>query len=328
MQILKQLVLALSAMLPSNILLGQFHLESPQIIRLTENENNKPLKSSPNPPAVVLWHGLGDHYDSEGMSHVAELVQQLLPGTFVHSIYVDADLSLDERKSLFGDANAELELVCERLANMTELRHGFDAIGFSQGGLFLRALIQKCPSVIVRKLVTFGSPHMGVLELPVCQPEDDWLCKRRNAILKKQVWQESVQKSIIPAQYFRDMAQYERYLEHLHFLADVNNERGSDFDPQAKERFENLEKLVLIQFSQDNTLVPKESAFFQETSALSGQVVPMTNTRVYRENLFGLRTLHEAQKIDFYTVEGEHMRFTDAFLKQIVTDYFAGHLSP
>ncbi|OBA21380.1 alpha/beta-hydrolase, partial [Metschnikowia bicuspidata var. bicuspidata NRRL YB-4993] len=274
------------------------------------------------PPAIVLWHGLGDRYNSDGMAHVAELVARLLPGTYVHSIYVDETPALDERRSLFGDANRAVDLVCAQLSNITELSLGFGAIGFSQGGLFLRALIQRCPSIAVSKLVTFGSPHMGVLELPVCQPPDDWVCRKRNQLLKAQVWQDSVQKTVVPAQYFRDPGQYERYLEHSNFLAAVNNERPSEGSRAAKRRFERLQKLVLIKFAHDSTLVPKESAFFQERHGLTGQEVPMTGTRVYRDNLFGLRTLHEAGRIEFHTVDDEHMQFSDDFFLKIVSDHF------
>lgn len=278
------------------------------------------------PPAIVLWHGLGDHYNSDGMLHAAELISLLLPGTFIHSIYIEEDPSLDERRSLFGNASAEVDLVCEQLTQIPELADGFGAIGFSQGGLFLRALIHRCSAVSVSTLITFGSPHMGVLELPVCQPQDDWVCKKRNQLLKRQVWQDSVQKTIVPAQYFRDTTQYEKYLEHSGFLADINNERFSSDSFEAKKRFENLQKLVLVQFDQDTTLVPKESAFFQERHWLTGQIVPITETRPFKENLFGLRTLHEQDKIDYYTIDSEHMQFTDDFLTEIVTHHF-GHFA-
>ena len=41
-------------------------------------------------------------------------------------------------KSLFGDANKQIDEVCQQLRNITELLHGFDSIGFSQGGFYER----------------------------------------------------------------------------------------------------------------------------------------------------------------------------------------------
>lgn len=57
---------------------------------------------------------------------------------------------------------SQLTTVCEQLKNVTELADGFNAIGFSQGGLFLRAYVEKCNHPSVKKLMSFGSPHMGM----------------------------------------------------------------------------------------------------------------------------------------------------------------------
>lgn len=257
---------------------------------------------------------------------MAEIVNQIVPTAYVHSVYLEVNPLDDERRSLFGDANSEVDLVCEQLAQIPELAEGFAAVGFSQGGLFLRALVERCPNVTVSTLVTFGSPHMGVLELPLCARDDDWICKGRNELLKKQVWNPSVQKSVVPAQYFRDPLQYSSYQEFSNFLCDVNNENPATFSMEAKKRFKGLEKLVLIKFDRDTTLVPKESAFFQEVSAMTGQIVDFENTRFYREDLMGLKELHDDNKIDFYTVDDEHMRFLDEFFVDIVGKYFGDGL--
>ena len=41
----------------------------------------------------------------------------------------------------------------------------YNAIGMSQGGLFLRGVAQKCPQKM-KNLITFGSPHQGIYGLP------------------------------------------------------------------------------------------------------------------------------------------------------------------
>lgn len=275
------------------------------------------------PLAIVLWHGLGDNYNLSGMRHVAEIIQQILPEVYVHLVYVDEDPRTDERRLLFGDANSEVDVVCAQLRNVSALAGGFGAIGFSQGGLFMRALVERC-NVLVLTLITFGSPHMGVQDLLLCTPEDDWVCRRRNALLKRQVWQDAVQRLVVPAQYFRDPAHYADYLAKLNFLADVNNERTELFDARAKERVERLQRLVLVKFDQDTTVVPKESAWFQESSGEG--IVPMRETRLYRENLIGLKTLDRLGRIDYYSVDDAHMRFLDAFLVDLVSRYFGNGL--
>jgi palmitoyl-protein thioesterase len=64
-----------------------------------------PLLKKPKLPTslpVVLWHGLGDTYDSEGMQNIASLINETYPGTFIHSIYLDEDPSKDRNAAVFG----------------------------------------------------------------------------------------------------------------------------------------------------------------------------------------------------------------------------------
>lgn len=287
----------------------------------TETDPNHKQDSAPA-KAFVLWHGLGDRYDSQYLGESAELIRSVIPGAFVHSVYLNQNPSTDAQMSILGYANDQVSFVCDQLANITELQNGFGAIGFSQGGLFLRAIIERCPNVTVTSLVTFGSPQMGVLELPLCADDKDWVCKRRNAFLKKQVWNSRVQKTIVPAQYFRDPVQYTKYLKSSMFLADLNNERAENFSAVARERFSALKKLVLIKFTQDTTLVPKESAFFEELDPLTNSIIPFNETKLYKDDLIGFKSLNDAKKVDFYTVDDKHMRFLKTFFTQIVESYF------
>ena len=40
------------------------------------------------------------------------------------------------------------------------------------GGLFFRAFVEQYNDPPVHNLITFGSPHMGIADLPVCSPTD------------------------------------------------------------------------------------------------------------------------------------------------------------
>ena len=56
-----------------------------------------------------------------------------------------------------------------------------------------------------------------------------------------------------------------------------------------KAKFESLNRLVLVLFLKDETVVPKESSWFK--GALEKTVVPMCMQPLYREDWIGLRTL-------------------------------------
>ena len=56
--------------------------------------------------------------------------------------------------------------MCQELAENPDLQNGYNAIGFSQGGQFLRAVAQKCPNPPMKNLVTIAGQHQGVFGIP------------------------------------------------------------------------------------------------------------------------------------------------------------------
>lgn len=147
----------------------------------------------------------GDSYASPGMLEFAELIKGVHPGIFVHSIYLDQNLDADQRAGFFGNVNEQVDFVAEQLRGVEELKYGFNAIGFSQGmfiyrftcaaaeqselwrdvtwpltgiilgGQFLRAYVERYNDPPVNNLLTFGSQHMGIADMPLCRP-GDFLC--------------------------------------------------------------------------------------------------------------------------------------------------------
>lgn len=75
------------------------------------------------------------------------------------------DGSADSRSTFFGNGNEQIDRVCNQLLSLDEITSPvlnpsgkFDAIGFSQGGQFLRGLVERCgPALKVRNLITLGS---------------------------------------------------------------------------------------------------------------------------------------------------------------------------
>lgn len=53
--------------------------------------------AEPQPRPLVLWHGLGDSHSSAVMLEFASMIKGIHPGIFVHSIYIDEDLSADQK---------------------------------------------------------------------------------------------------------------------------------------------------------------------------------------------------------------------------------------
>lgn len=92
---------------------------------------------------------------------------------------------------------------------------------------------------------------------------------------------------------------------------------------------------MLVLFTEDKTVVPKESAWFgseevrvdAELSAPEEQVhltdtsiIPMRLQPLYIEDWIGLRALDERGGVIFESCEGEHMRLGDCW-KKLVSKY-------
>jgi palmitoyl-protein thioesterase len=150
--------------------------------------NNDDNDDTPLP--LVIWHGLGDAFNGEGLQEVGALAEAANPGTFVYTISLGgSDANADRSATFFGNVTAQIEQVCDALAShpILSTAPAIDAIGFSQGGQFLRGYVEKCNNPPVRSLVTFGSQHNGIIEFKACGPID-WLCKGAMALLRFNTW--------------------------------------------------------------------------------------------------------------------------------------------
>lgn len=130
-----------------------------------------------------------------------------------------------------------------------------------------------------------------------------------------------MQSHLVPAQYFRDPEDLESYLENSNFLADINNEREVK-NVTYKKNIEKLERFAMYMFANDTTVVPKETAVFQEVNTTSGHVTMLQDRLMYKEDWLGLRALDEGKKLHIEAVEGEHMQLSDEILTKVFKKYF------
>ncbi|KAI1152352.1 palmitoyl-protein thioesterase 1 [Nemania diffusa] len=272
------------------------------------------------PLPVVIWHGLGDTYAAEGIQQVGQLVEAVNPGTFVYFVRLDASASSDRRATFYGNVTEQVAQVCADLAAhpILSTAPAIDAVGFSQGGQFLRAYVERCNAPPVRSLVTFGSQHNGIVDYRACESRD-WLCRGAMALLHGNTWSSLVQSRLVPAQYFRDPADLDSYLAHSNFLADINNERPLKNETYARH-IAALENLVLYVFDDDTTVVPKESGWFEDVDG--GETTPLRARKMYQEDWIGLRALDRKGGLKFKTTPGDHMQLSDDVLTKAFAEFF------
>jgi palmitoyl-protein thioesterase len=272
------------------------------------------------PLPLIIWHGLGDNYAAEGLASTAKLAEETNPGTLVYIIRLDDDASADRSATFFGNVTLQIEKVCEDLAAhpILSTAPAVDALGFSQGGQFLRGYIERCNFPPVRSLVTFGSQHNGISEFQTCGP-NDWLCKGSQALLRSNTWSSFVQSRLVPAQYFRDPNKYDDYLEYSNFLADINNERELK-NKTYKENLEKLERFVMYVFEDDITVIPKETGWFAEVNGTD--VTGLREREIYKEDWLGLKTLDKKGALKFETTEGGHMSLSEKLLEKVFKENY------
>ena len=126
---------------------------------LNKQGSQEPVAGTPR--SLVIWHGLGDTASSEGISGLMTDIKGMYPGIYIHSVQVPSAGSIDdERKAgFYGNASSQVDILAEALREVPQLVRGFDAIGFSQGGLFMRDYVQRYNSPPVRNLLTVSNRH-------------------------------------------------------------------------------------------------------------------------------------------------------------------------
>lgn len=64
-----------------------------------------------------------------------------------------------------------------------------------------------------------------------------------------------------------------------------------------------------MMFNEDTVVYPKESEWFQSYDE-NMNLLPVEETDFYQNDYLGLKTLNEAGKITFSSVDGDHLQFS------------------
>ena len=274
------------------------------------------------PLPLVIWHGLGDNYANEGLRSVGALAEAVHPGTLVYYVQLGESASADRTATFFGNVTEQLEAVCAALAAhpILSTAPAVDALGFSQGGQFLRGYVERCNAPPVRSLVTFGSQHNGIVDYRTCGAAD-LLCRGAMALLHSNTFGAYLQGHLVPAQYFRDPADLAPYREASNFLADVNNERPHK-NPRYADHVAALAHLALYMFEDDTTVIPKQTAWFDDVDG--DTVTPLRARALYKEDWLGLQRLDRRGGLHSRTTPGDHLQLSD----EVLTDAFKAYFGP
>ncbi|XP_034240708.1 palmitoyl-protein thioesterase 1-like [Thrips palmi] len=274
---------------------------------------------------VVLWHGMGDScYNDFSMGRIEKLIADRLgEGTYVTSLCFGNNLVEDSASGFIMESNKQVEKACRVIAEDENLKDGYHAVGLSQGGQFLRAVAQRCPSPPMKVLVSLGGQHQGVYGLPHCQ--SGIICNAVRKLLSVGAYWPLVQDILVQAQYWHDAHSPQRYRRGSTFLADINNDvqHASDRNSSYAENLTKLDKLVLVRFNNDSMVVPRASSWFEfYAPGSTSEILPLEESAIYKEDWIGLKQLAETGRLVRLAVNGDHLRFSNSwFLSEIVDKY-------
>lgn len=101
-------------------------------------------------------------------------------------------------------------------------------------------------------------------------------------------------------------------------MGPINNEKTTN--PEYINNLKQLENFVMVMFSQDTMVVPKESSHFAYYAPGQDQdVVSLFESDIFTLDRLGLQTLNATGRLHFLEMDGDHLQFTeDEFVTQIV----------
>ena len=75
-----------------------------------------------------------------------------------------------------------------------------------------------------------------------------------------------------------------------------------------------------MMFNQDSVVYPRESEWFQSFDE-NMELQPLEDSQWYQDDVLGLKTLNEANKVTFSAVDGDHLEFTTDDINNIIVPF-------
>ncbi|XP_044765306.1 palmitoyl-protein thioesterase 1 [Coccinella septempunctata] len=258
---------------------------------------------------VVLWHGMGDSCCFPfSIGGIKKKIEETLPGVHVVSLKIGKNIVDDMENGYFMHPDKQIQYACDTIKGDPLLSNGFNAVGFSQGSQFLRALVQRCQEAKMKNLITLGGQHQGVYGLPNCGGLSSKTCDYIRRLLNHAAYYGWVQKTLVQATYWHDPLNEDMYKNYSSFLSDINNELT--MNQTYKDRLLTLENFVMVKFLNDSIVQPVETEWFGFYKPGQAEIVTdLRSSDLYVEDRLGLKQLDGEGKLAFLGIEGNHLEF-------------------
>jgi len=266
------------------------------------------IQDKPAPP-VVFMHGMGDSGSNPGMKSLCDTVSDAYRGTYVACLDV-----ADALQGITTVLDKQLEEFRDAIRADEKLKHGFNAVGISQGNLVIRAYIERYNDPPVLNYVSMVGPQNGVGTCP-----DNPLYK-----LVCPIWEWNPYGAPLAfSDYWKNSLNEAEYLEKSRFLADINNEKPAK-NAKYRDNMKSLRNYVLVKAANDTMVIPGETehhGFWSWGKGEGSKPEKLEDTKAFQEDWLGLKTLKEAGKLHLMTYEGDHMQWGAQFWEEQVLPF-------
>ena len=194
--------------------------------------------------------------------------------------------------SMFTSMNSQLDILCDTIYKMEELKDGFNFIGMSQGGLLARGYVEYCNKYPVINLITLVSPNGGIYY---------------KTLMADNFYEPLQQSKLSVSNYWRDPYKYDLYLSNSTYLAQLNQEVLSN---SIQNDLDVVKNFIMIWSSSDEVIMPPESAKFslQYVDEIDGllKIQELTETDIYKSGRIGLKKLNGENRLKIFQTNCTH----------------------
>lgn len=125
------------------------------------------------------------------------------------------------------------------------------------------------------------------------------------------------QEQIAPATFWHDPNDEVAYQKTSSFLALINNE--NHINPDFIENLASLKKFVLVQYDDDKSIIPNESAHFGYVE--HGKSLKMEETKTYINDRLGLKALKDNGTLVLLHSPGSHLELHPNWFVENIIQY-------
>ncbi|XP_033645194.1 palmitoyl-protein thioesterase 1-like [Asterias rubens] len=270
---------------------------------------------------LVMWHGMGDSCCNPlSLGSIQKMIEKLVPGIYVHSLEIGSGIVEDTTNGFFMNVNDQIAMACQKIKADPKLAKGYNSIGFSQGGQFLRSVAQECPYPPMLNLISVGGQHQGVFGLPHCPGNSSSICDMVRKLLNLGAYVEFVQDMLVQAEYWHDPLNEDEYRNKSVYLAVTNQEKKVNM--AYKVNLQKLKKFVMVMFTEDTMVQPKESEWFGfYKPGQTKELYTLQESPLYTEDKLGLKAMDQAGKLVFLKAPFDHLQFTQEWFEQNLLKY-------